>query len=61
MDFLLPVGYRRDLAGRFLHGELGRFPLLPLYDHNRHAALHLRALDEEEGDTPARRQALPMD
>ena len=47
MDVLLPVG----IGGIWLAGffrQLGRYPLLPLYDHNRHAALRLRALDEEE-------------
>jgi hypothetical protein len=27
-----------------------RYPVLPLHDYNREAALHLRRLDEEEAD-----------
>ena len=54
MDVLLPIGIGGIWLADFLR-QLRRYPLLPLHDYNREAALRLRGLDEEEA---AREEAL---
>ena len=54
MDFLVPIGIGGIWLAHFCwHSE--RYPLVPLHDYNRAAALHLRQLDDEEA---AREEAL---
>jgi hypothetical protein len=47
MALLVPIGIGGIWLAHFLW-QLERFPLLPLHDYNRAAALHLRRLDTEE-------------
>jgi len=47
MDFLLPVGIGGIWLTDFV-AKLNRYPILPVNDYNRAAALHLRDLDAEE-------------
>ena len=54
MDFLVPIGIGGIWLALFM-SQLQRYPLLPLHDYNRAAALHLRDLDAEEA---AREEAL---
>ena len=56
MAFLVPIGIGGIWSARFLW-QLGRYPLLPLHDYNRAAALRLRRLDAEES---AREEALVL-
>ena len=56
MALLVPIGIGGLWLARFLW-QLERYPLLPLHDHNRAAALRLRHLDAEES---AREEALVL-
>jgi hypothetical protein len=47
LEVLLPVGIGGPWLAHFLW-QIERYPLLPLHDYNRAAALHLRQLDAEE-------------
>jgi hypothetical protein len=49
IEFLVPVGIGGIWLAHFLW-QMQRYPVLPLHDYNREAALHLRRLDEEEAD-----------
>ena len=56
MAFLVPIGIGGIWLAHFLW-QLERYPLLPLHDYNRAAALRLRRLDAEEA---AREEALVL-
>lgn len=56
MALLVPIGIGGIWLAHFLW-QLERYPLLPLHDYNRAAALRLRRLDEEEA---AREEALVL-